>query len=302
MELPRRHKKSTLIAVAVAVVALTARSALRSSDWINGETFYRRTFAAGATNSRIGVNLGVIYATQGRHAEAEKILRKVLQVTPNYPVARNNLGLALAAQGRMLEAETFFRSAAAATDDAAMREPTWDAALHLARSYFANNDPAAALAMLGSARRRYPRTWELVRFECEILRATAGSDAALSTLEGFVGSNWWHAGAAIALGRAYLEKGDLVRAEAAFRQASRLDVHDAESISLMSLTKLRQGQPDAACLLQRRAVARQPNEARQYLILADVLSKTGRSDEARATLAKLDKMRTLSEADVQRTQ
>ena len=301
LDLPSRHKKVAVAAASVAVLALTARSAIRSSDWINPETFFRRTFAAGGTDSRIGANLGVIYALRGDHAAAEKILRRVLEASPNYSLARNNLGLALAQQGKTEEADAFFQSAAAvepATDKA--REPTWDVALHLARSRYAQKDATAALAILVEARRKHPDIWPLARAEAEILQTTGNGDAAHARVQDFVDRHWWHAAAAMTLGRIYLLKEDLVRADAAFRHASRLDVHDAESVSLRSLIKLKENRLDEACRLQRRAVARKPYEPRQYLILADLLTKMDRHEEAAAILGEVAQMKAVAAANLAR--
>ena len=87
-DLPRRYLRFTMAGACVAVAGLSVRSAIRSSDWVDPETFFRRTFAAGGSSSRIGVNLGVIYALRGEHAKAEAILRKVLQAFPDYPLAQ----------------------------------------------------------------------------------------------------------------------------------------------------------------------------------------------------------------------
>jgi Flp pilus assembly protein TadD len=54
---------------------------------------------------------------------------------------------------------------------------------------------------------------------------------------------------------------------------------------------------DAACETQRRAVARQPDQPRQYLLLSDVLEKMGRHDEARAALAQVSQLSALARSE-----
>ena len=301
VELPFRFKRVAVAAASVAVLAFTARSAIRSSDWVDPETFFRRTFAAGGTDSRIGANLGVIYALRGDHAAAENILRKVLEASPNYSLARNNLGLALAQQGKTEEAEAFFKSATAveAASDKG-RDPTWDAALHLARSRYAQKDTAAALAIVAEARRKHPHIWPLARAEAEMLQSTGDGDAALARVQEFVDRHWWHAAASMTLGRIHLAKEDFVRADAAFRHASWLDVYDAESVGLRSLIKLKENRLDEASRLQRRAVARKPYEPRQYLILADLLTKMGRHEDAAEVLGEVAQMQALAAANLGR--
>ena len=58
-ELPAHFRRGAGTLACLAVVALSARSAIRSSDWIDPETFYQRTFLAGGSSSRVGTNLAV---------------------------------------------------------------------------------------------------------------------------------------------------------------------------------------------------------------------------------------------------
>lgn len=293
-DLPAHYLRSTVAVACVAVAGLSARSAIRSSDWVDPETFFRRTFAAGGSSSRIGVNLGVIYALCGEHAKAEAILRKVLEVFPDYPLARNNLAIALSQQGKTKEAEAMFETANdLATTGKGGYPRTWDAARNLARLRHKEKDDVATLSILERARRDYPGNWELVSLQAQIIRETEGPARALPVVESFVRKNWWHAGASITLGGLFLETGDLLQAEEAFRHASILDVHDAAALNLMALVSVRQNKLEEACQTQRRAVARQPDQPRQYLLLSDILTKMGRGDEARAALAQVEHLRAI---------
>ena len=120
-----------------------------------------------------------------------------------------------------------------------------------------------------------------------------GPARALRVVESFVREHWWHAGASITLGRLLLETGDPLQAEKAFRRASILDVHDAVALNLMALLSVQQNKLEEACETQRRAVARQPDQPRQYLLLSEILSKMGRSDEARAALAQVEQLQAI---------
>jgi Flp pilus assembly protein TadD len=234
------------------------------------------------------VNLGVIYALRGEHAKAEAILRKVLQVFPDYPLARNNLAIALSRQGKTKEAEAMFETAANSMAPERGGHPrTWDAARNLARLRHNEKDDAAAFAILEKACREYPGNWELVRFQAQLIREIEGPAKALPVVQNFVREHWWHAGASIALGGLFAEMGDSSRAEESFRHASILDVHDPTALNLIALLKMSQNKLEDACAVQRRAVARQPDQPRQYLILSDILEKMGRGDEARAALAQV---------------
>ena len=115
-------------------------------------------------------------------------------------------------------------------------------------------------------------------------------------MEDFARKNWWHHGAALALGRLYAQRGDVDLADAALRHASWLDIHDTEALRLIAQIRLRQNRLEDAFQTQRRAVARQPDQARQYLLLSDILGKMGRTDEARAALAQVNLLEALAKS------
>jgi tetratricopeptide (TPR) repeat protein len=297
-ELPVRYRRVVGAFVSVAVIAFGVRSVVRSSDWVSEETFYKRTLAAGGTSTRVTVNLAEIYACRGDYAAAGKMLRRVLEIDPDYPIARNNLAELLFRVGKGAEAEAMFDSSARAAAQTRREYPrTWIAAFNLACLRHKAKDDRAALAILENSRVAYPDIWEIISFECEVLRETQGPDAALHLVENFAHDNWWHYGAALALGRLYAQKGDVDLADAALRRASWLDVHDTEALRLIVLMRLRQNRLDEAFRTQRRAVARQPDEPRQYILLSDILEKMGRGTEAHAALAKASQLRALAAAN-----
>ena len=292
IELPIRYQR---LAPAIALLitgTLSARSFVRSGDWANEETFFQRTLAAGGESSRISVNLAQVYARRGEYAAAEKILRRVLQATPDYPTARINLGNALLNEGKTAEAETFFRSVVKADARLSKDYPrTWIAAVNLACVRHKAGDDNGAFAVLDSARTAHPGVWELISYEAELRRETIGAQAALPLVETFAREHWWHYGAAVAVGRLYAETGDISRADAALSRASWLDVHDAQALHLIALIKLRQNHLEEAFRAQRRAISRQPDQPSQYILLSNILEKMGRTDEARAALAQVSRLR-----------
>lgn len=291
-ELPARFRKGAVAFACLSVLALGARSAIRSSDWVDPETFYQRTFRAGGTSCRVGVNLAMLYSKRGEYGKAETILRKVLRVYPDYPVARNNLAEVVFRQGKTKEAEVMFDAASRTAEEDRHEYPrTWTAALNFAHLRHREKDDETALVTMEKTRREYPGIWELISFEAELLRQNRGPAAALPIVQEFERAHWWHSGASLALGRLHSEMGNAAKAEAAFRHASWLDVHDAEALNLMALLSVRQNKLEDACKTQRRAIARQPDQPRQYLLLSDILSKMGREEEARAALAQVSAMK-----------
>jgi tetratricopeptide (TPR) repeat protein len=287
--LPRRALNVATATVCLFVVGLSARSYVRSGDWLNSEIFYTRTLAAGGGSIRVVLNLALVYGARGENHRAEMMLRRALQLCPTYLIARNNLADVLLRQGKTEEAERTFREASAAAPEARKEYPrTWVAALNVAKTRLRTEDNSGALEVLAKARRDYPGVWPLISLESELLRKTLGPDAAIGAVEEFARDHWWHIDAAIALGKLYAEKCDIAKAEAAFLHASRLDVHSPVALNQTALLRVNQKRFDEACALQRRAIARQPDEPRQYLILSDILEKMGRREEARAALAQVE--------------
>jgi TolA-binding protein len=297
LELPaRRYALPAAIGV-IAVVGLSARSFVRSGDWINSETLYRHSLAAGAARSRFVLNLAQTYVAQKDYAKAEALLRALVAANPNYAMAQNALGHLLLEQGRTSEAENVFAATARQIAPVTTDQPrTWIAALNLAYLKYSEHDTTSALAILEKARADYPGTWRLIGFESEILRATGQHETALTLVEEFRGAHWWHCAAAIEAGRIRSELRQFVEAEAALRRASWLDLHDAESLNLIAAINLEQNHLDAACDAQRRAVRRQPDQPRQYFLLADILQRMGRDDDARAALAEVRELQALAKA------
>jgi len=294
-DLPRSFQRPLAGVAVFAVVALGMRSTIRSTDWCDPETFYKRTLAAGGGGARVEVNLGLIYGRHGDYAKAEKLFRHVLALTPNYPIARTNLADVLSRQGKLTEAEALLTNAAKIAPLESKEYPrTWMGIYNLAGLRHNAKDDAGAIALLDHARINYPQVWELVSCESELVRRTQGPLAALDLVQNFVRKNWWHHAARLAEGRLYAENGDTSHSIQALRYAAMLDVHDVEALRLIATMKMHENRLDEAFQAQRRAVARQPDQPSQYILLSDILEKLGRSSEARAARAKVSQLQALA--------
>ena len=281
LDLPRRFGAGLTAMAAIAILALSVRSTIRSSDWSNEEKFYKRTLAAGGTSCRVGVNLGQIYANRGEYAIAEKMFRHILETNPDYPIARNNLANVLVHEGKVAEGEALFARDAQHAKEASVQYPrTWIAVLNLAHMRSRAKNDAGAIAVLERARADYPEVWELMSLESELVRRTQGPLPALHLIENYTRQNWWHHAAWLAEGRLYAENNDVAQSTRALRYAALLDVHDVQALNLLAAISVRQNQLEQACATQRRAIAREPNQPRQYLMLAEILDKMGRTSEA----------------------
>jgi len=281
LDLPRKLGVGLTAIAAIAILALSVRSTIRSSDWSNEEKFYKSTLAAGGTSCRVGVNLGQIYANRGEYAIAEKMFRHILETNPDYPIARNNLASVLVHEGKTAEAESLFARDAEHAKEAGVQYPrTWIAVLNLANMRSRAKDDAGAIALLERARADYPQVWELISLESELLRRTQGPLPALRLIENYTRQNWWHHAAWLAEGQLYAENNDVAQSTRALRYAALLDVHDVQALNLLAAISVRQNKLEQACATQRRAIAREPNQPRQYLMLAEILDKMGRTSEA----------------------
>jgi Flp pilus assembly protein TadD len=299
LDLPLRFRQITVAFALILVGAFGIRSFNRSSDWVNAETFYERTAAAGGTSCRVSVNLGLIYTGRGQYEKAERLFREVLKIQPDYTIARNNLAGVLGHLGKEQDAERVLADATRGAHESKKDYPrTWIAAMNFAHMLDTHGDATGALNVLKKACDDYPQTWELISCESELLRRDNKLDEALALIRPYAQKNWWHYGAWVAMGRLHAEKGDVDLADAALRHASWLDVRSTDPLNLIALMRVRQNRLEEACRTQRRAVARQPDQPRQYLLLSNILDKMGRGEDARAALAQVSRLRTLADSQV----
>lgn len=298
LELGKAQRRFASAVLALGVVAFSARAYVRSGDWLNPETFYRSSLASGASKPRMALNLGLALTAKGKYAEAEPLLRRVVAIEPDYPIAINALAHLLFREGKLEEANKYFDESARVAAKVRKEYPrTWIAALNVARLRYADHNATGALQEMEQATQDYPGTWELISFESELLRELHGATAALPVVQDFAQRNWWHAAAAVALGKLYSEAGNVPEAEAAFRHASRLDIYGVEALNLLALLEVQHNRLEAAFATQGRAVSRQPDQPRQYLLLSDILEKMGRSDEARTARAQISQLSLLARPD-----
>ncbi|HEX4640345.1 MAG TPA: tetratricopeptide repeat protein, partial [Chthoniobacterales bacterium] len=292
MEFPFTTRRILTVGASIAIVGLTVRSVVRSSDWSSPETFYRHSLASGAAKPRIALNLSIALAEKQDYKKAEPLLRKLVSLYPDYPIATNALAHVLFRQGKIEEANRYFALASEIADRTRNDYPrTWIAALNIAHMHFREHDLKGALKVVEQADVNYPGTWELIGYRAELLRQLEGPATALQVVEEFRRKNWWHAGAAIAAGKLYSELGRYSDAEAAFRMASRLDVKGVEALNLIALQNVRCDKLPAALAVQQQALSRQPDQPRQHFLLSDILERMGRTDEAHAALAHVSQLR-----------
>lgn len=285
IEVPERVFRLATVGALFAAGVLSARSTVRSSDWLNAKVFYERTIAASGWSPRVGLNLAIIYENEGRYLEARRLLERTLAFWPDCQMAQSHLALTLIALGENTHGDAVLAAAAASAPGEGQGYPrNWVASYQLARKEYDAGRVDRALALLVETRKRFHEEWPLVAFESEIVRKNRGPDAAVALVEKFAQANWWQYPAFLALGKLKAQQGDGAGALAALRHACRLDIRETEALNLMTRIEMRAENFPAALVAQERAVSRQPGEPSQYLLYSEVLLQMGRTEQAQKAL------------------
>ncbi len=281
MLLAPRWRVMAAYAAGMAVVALGVRTAIRAGDWSDPATFYARTIEDGGGTPRVFANLAGTYGKRGDFPKQEAILRRTLAIFPEFTPARISLGVCLVNQGRAEEAEAFLNFAKPAADQVSRRFPrTWSAALNLAGVRATAGAIDEALAILAEARGRSPETWDLAKYESDLIQHSRGAAAAIPEIERYAAAHWWHEDAWMTLGQLRASADDPQAAIEAMRHASRLDIHNPKPFANIARIEIARGRAEAACEAQRIAIRRDPNQPSRYLILSSMLDQLGHKDEA----------------------
>lgn len=293
--LPARAQQAGAWLAIFAIGALGLRTAVRSGDWVDAETFCARTIAAGGATPRILSSLSSIYGQRREYQKQEQILRRMIAQFPEYAPARMHLGICLSRQGRNAEAEALLGATQQHAGQVARQYPrTWPAVVQLAQLRRNAGHPDEALAIIREARHRFPETWELAKAEAEIVRETSGPQAAIPIVAAFAGSHWWHYDAQSTLGGLEFAAGQADAAVATLRAASRLDIYDGRALAGVAEIENSRGHSDVALQVQLEAMDRDPGQPTHYAELAVILDKLGRKAEAAAALHKAQALATAS--------
>ncbi|MEP6670560.1 MAG: tetratricopeptide repeat protein [Chthoniobacter sp.] len=288
LALPARGRVVAAWVAVAAIAGLGMRTAIRSGDWIDGETFCARTIADGGATPRILSSLASIYGQRGDLKRQEKVLRRTIAQFPEFPPARMNLGICLSRQRRTSEAEALLGATTHAQADQVARQypRTWPAAVQLAQLRRDAGHVDEALATIREARGRFPETWELVKAEGELLRGSVGPAAAIPIVQAFAATHWWHYDAQSTLGALRFAAGEPDAAITALRAASALDIYDGRALAGVAEIENQRGRSDVALNAQLEAMDRDPDQPKHYAELASILEKLGRQNAAHAARRK----------------
>jgi len=196
------------------------------------EAIYRDLIAAGTRNHIVYGNLAAICGMQGRFDELIELLRKTLQLKPNYPDAHNNLGIALKEQGDL-------PAAIASYNTALQLKPNYpDAHYNLGNALQEQGDLTAAIASYNTALKLKPNYPEAhnnlgnaLQEQGDLTAAIAAYNTALKLKPNYPEAHY-------NLGNALKEQGELTAAIASYNTALKLKPNYPEAHWNSSLTML----------------------------------------------------------------
>jgi tetratricopeptide (TPR) repeat protein len=185
-------------------------------------------------------NLGVLYASFGRHHEAIAVLATLLRARPDDPVPLGNYANSLSALGRFEEAERHYRRALDLAPD------HFDALVNYGALLINHKQTERAIPILARASRIQPDSY-------------------------LVNNN---------LGLAYLNLGDDAAAERHLTRALQLDPHSFEALTNFGNLCARRKDFESAVAYHRQAVRVQPNNPKALDNLGLALQDTSHYHEA----------------------
>ena len=289
--LPSGQTAVTILVLA-ATIPLGIRTAYRSADWADQERLFKQTATAGGGTQRVHLNLANLSTGRGDLEIGEKRLRITLQHFPDYVPARINLGINLLKQKKEAEAEKLLSfDHASALRAAKDYTHTWSAPLNLARLRCMQQRQPEGLEILKEAMEIHPGIWDLVAYQAQILQQMKGPAAAIPEVQKYVDARWWHFGASMMLGDLRGDNGETDAARAAWNNAARLDIHNAQPFIRMARFEIGKEQYPQALEAQKKVLEREPDQPGNFIMLAAILDQLDRKAEAAAALGAAEELR-----------
>jgi tetratricopeptide (TPR) repeat protein len=258
--------------------------------------------------------LGNYYWAAQRPADTESAFSAALEIEPDHAGANRAMAALALATGRTGEAERYLRRNADALGDsesvlaladyyllagrhqdaidrlsplASGDNPVAGAQERLARAHAASGDAGSARALVRDILARDSRNLDAQMLDGQLLLAEGQRDEALDVLEAAVGDHPTSAEAQFALGRLYASRGDVVAAEAAFREVLSLNPRVTAAHVELSKLQLTSGNVTASLRSAEQATRSDPDNVFARLILVRSLLASGELRRAEGELASL---------------
>ncbi|HWB58811.1 MAG TPA: tetratricopeptide repeat protein, partial [Chthoniobacteraceae bacterium] len=287
-------RKVCAVIALVAVVPLTARTAMRAYEWADPERFFTATIKSGGGSDRINLNLAMIYFNRKDYPHAEAMMRDIVKHDPSYIPAKLDLGSTLLKEGKDKEAEEFLTYDKDATKEISKQfVHTWTAAVSVAGIRLKEKKYDEALALANDAMEQYPDVWEVRQFKATVLHTMGRDPEAIALVKEYTDTHWWHYASFSTLAWLYEKSGDPTDAIAAYRHTALLDIHDSKPFFAIARVDMTLPTPDleAAVDAQKKGLARQPDQPTQWFNLSVILDRAGHKDEAAAALRHAEELR-----------
>jgi protein O-mannosyl-transferase len=237
---PRPGIAALLLAIPLfALFALGSLSWRLSQVWHDSETLWNHALAT-SPSSMAYFHVGRFAAQRGDLAEAEKRLRRAVQINPTNDAMQSNLALVLARQGNLPQAIYHFR-----------------------RALEINPADPATLNNLGIALAQQGNLDEAIQYFERSLKIKPNDVSGHTNLANVM-----------------LARGDLDGAIRHLRRAVEMDPADAETQNSLAIVLARRGNFAEAIQYLRRVVELKPGDATVTNNLAITLAKEGQLDEA----------------------
>jgi len=238
------------------------------------ERIYRDLIKSGTTNHIVYGNLAAILGMQGKFDELIDLLRKTIELEPNYPDAHNNLGNALKKQGDLTAAITSYNTAL-------QLQPNYpDAHYNLGNALQQQGELTAAISSYNTALQlqpNYPGAHNnlgvALQEQGDLTSAIASFNTALQLQPNYPDAHY-------NLGDALQEQGKLTAAIASYNTALQLQPNYPGAHFSLGNALQQQGQLTAAIASYNTALQLQPEDPSIYYNLGNALQEQGQLTDA----------------------
>ncbi len=203
---------------AIWITFLGVRTFIRTFDWKDQRTFFKRTLAQGGNSARMLINLAGIESSEGKLEDAALHLHAALEREPNQPFAVVNLAAVALKQNDFKLAHVIL--------DRATTMPAVEAEAQELLTVLENKENGRAnLHRLRLATRKGTPNWWIEKRYIKLLDETGDMAAAMRELKSCLRRDWYRAESWQLLGQLLQKAGRQDKAELAFSQAHAYDVH-----------------------------------------------------------------------------
>jgi tetratricopeptide (TPR) repeat protein len=252
---------------------------------------YKKAYALDPQSPIIGERLAEMYWKAQRQREAVTEANEILKRDPNdLPTHRLLARIYLRSLGNINEgsgaqSDTVVKAIAEYSEVHRLDPTDQEASLWLARLYRLHNQPEKAESVLRTMLKEDPENDSAVEQLTQLLLDENKSEDAIALLEGMV-SRVPSASLYDLLGDAYTQAHDLPKAEAAYRKAVDMEPSELNHLRGLGQTLLNEEKYPDALTVYQKLVDQMPDDADNYLRIAQIYRELHQLDKAEENLVK----------------